>query len=145
MTEETDLARLAVALERSTSWLRRMTRPAEWNAVAMSTLDAVARTGPHRVSDLVAAEHITQPGMTALVARLETAGFIERSADPTDGRATLVSITATGRAYLDEFHAQRAASVVVHLRALPPAALASLVDATDALDLLTTQTIEEKS
>jgi len=49
---ETGLVPVAEALAAATSWLRRALRPAEWNAVALSTLDAVDRTGPHRISFL---------------------------------------------------------------------------------------------
>src|ERR1700727_1805740 len=72
--EAAGLAEAAQALERVTSWLRRAIRPAEWNAVALSTLDAVARTGPHRISYLVSHERITQPGMTGIVDRLGAGG-----------------------------------------------------------------------
>ncbi|HEY2793250.1 MAG TPA: MarR family transcriptional regulator [Micromonosporaceae bacterium] len=141
MRRTQDLDLLAEALDRAASWLRRTARPTDWNSVAMSTLDAVERTGPLRVSDLVALEHITQPGMTGLIARLEAAGLVERGSDPSDGRATLVAITDTGRTYLREFHAKRAASIAAHLRTLPAAELEALLGASDALALLASQPI----
>jgi DNA-binding MarR family transcriptional regulator len=141
VSHESDLDRVAAILERAASWLRRTTRPAEWSAVALSTLDAVARTGPTRITDLVALEHITQPGMTGLVGRLESADLVVRRPDPNDGRATLVEISAAGRAYLDGLHAQRAANIAAHLRTLAPADLAALADAADALARLTAQPI----
>lgn len=126
----------AAALERATSWLRRAHPPGEWNAVALSTLDALDRLGPQRVTDLVAQERITQPGMTGVVARFVAAGLVERAPDPRDGRATLVSITDAGRAYVRAFHAARAATVAEHLAALPADARHALRAAAGALDLL---------
>src|SRR4051794_29960116 len=92
-----ELDDLAVTLERTLSWVRRVVRPAEWSAIALSTLDALDRLGPLRVTELTARERITQPGMTGLVARLTSAGLAERRADPSDGRATLVALTDAGR------------------------------------------------
>jgi DNA-binding MarR family transcriptional regulator len=133
---EDDLDRLAAALERTASWMRRTGRPGEWNAVALSTLDRLDRGGPARISDLTAHEHISQPGMTGIIARLESAGYVTRGADPDDGRATLVTLTEAGRAYLHEFHTGRAVSIATHLRCLNSADLAALRTATGALERL---------
>ena len=118
-TEDGSLRELAAALERSVSWLRRATRPAEWSAVALSTLDALDRHGPQRVSDLVGRERISQPGMTGLVTRLEAAGLVERGSDPRDRRAALVALTENGRRYLHDVRALRSETLVDHLAALP--------------------------
>jgi DNA-binding MarR family transcriptional regulator len=128
-----ELAAFAEALERAASWVRRTTPRAEWNPAALSTLVRLARTGPQRVSDLADREAASQPGMTGLVGRLATAGLVERAADPTDGRATLVSITEAGRDHLRERHALRAAQVATHLHRLSTAEQRSLVAATEAL------------
>lgn len=133
------LARLADALEQTSTWLRRSAPPSQWNAVAMSTLEVLERTGSQRLQALVAHEHITQPGMTALVSRLEVAGFVDRAPDPSDGRATLVSITRTGRDHLSEFRALRTQTLLAALNALPPREQQSLAGVTDALIMLTEQ------
>ncbi|HEU5008344.1 MAG TPA: MarR family transcriptional regulator [Jatrophihabitantaceae bacterium] len=133
---EAELDAAAVALERTMSWLRRAVRPTEWSAVALSTLDALDREGPLRVTDLVARERITQPGMTGLVGRLADAGLVERNADPSDGRVTLVAITPAGRDYLRSIREQRAALVAAHLRALTPEEQQLLVNACRALQAL---------
>ena len=39
---------------------------------------------------------LTQPGMSRLVARLETAGLVERVDDPADGRACRIRLTEAG-------------------------------------------------
>jgi DNA-binding MarR family transcriptional regulator len=91
-----DVAELSVALERTASWLRRALRNSEWNAVALSTLDELARGGPRRVTELAALERTSQPGMTGILARLAAAGLVRRDPDPTDGRATLITVTEAG-------------------------------------------------
>lgn len=131
-----DLLPAAEALAAATSWLRRAVRPAEWNAVALSTLDAVDRTGPHRISFLVAQERITQPGMTGIVDRLAAAGLVRRQPDPADGRAALVAITPAGHDYLTSIRRQRAATVAAHIGSLDPGHQRALAAAAAALQAL---------
>jgi DNA-binding MarR family transcriptional regulator len=133
---ETDLVPVAEALAAATSWLRRALRPAEWNAVALSTLDAVDRTGPHRISFLVTQERITQPGMTGIVDRLAAAGLVRRQPDPADGRAALVAITPAGHDYLMSIRRQRAATVAAHIGSLEPGHQQALAAAAAALQAL---------
>jgi DNA-binding MarR family transcriptional regulator len=135
-TVHRELAETSVALERAVSWIRRALRPAGWNTIALSTLDAVERSGPLRITDLTARERITQPGMTGVVARLESAGYVSRRADPTDGRATLVEATTEGRAFLRELRRHRAETLSEHLAALDPEHQRALVAAAAAMDAL---------
>ena len=55
-------------------------------------------TGPQRQSDLAAEFDTDSASMTRTVKRLERAGFVRRSPDPHDGRATLVESTPAGTA-----------------------------------------------
>lgn len=105
----------------------------------MSTLEVLERTGPQRVCTLVEHEHITQPGMTALVSRLGAAGFVDRAPDPDDGRAILVSITGSGREHLRDFRALRARTLHAALSALPHSEQQALTGITEALIMLTEQ------
>jgi DNA-binding MarR family transcriptional regulator len=52
-----------------------------------------------RITTLARASRITKQSMSALVSDLETAGYVERVADPDDARAVRVRLTARGRAY----------------------------------------------
>jgi DNA-binding MarR family transcriptional regulator len=54
-----------------------------------------SRIGPQgtRVSDLAAQARITKQSAAFLVEQLETNGYVERIADPSDGRARLVRLT----------------------------------------------------
>src|SRR5262252_130084 len=52
-----------------------------------------------RITALARASRITKQSMSALVADLEAAGYVERVDDPDDARATRVQLTSHGRAY----------------------------------------------
>ncbi|MFI9010662.1 MarR family winged helix-turn-helix transcriptional regulator [Actinosynnema sp. NPDC053489] len=58
--------------------------------------------GPRRQADLCEELGSDSPTMTRTVQRLERAGFVHRSPDPTDGRAVLVESTAAGHALRHE-------------------------------------------
>jgi DNA-binding MarR family transcriptional regulator len=135
---DADLAALAVALERISSWVRRVTPPGEFNLVAMSVLDAVVQDGPLRISALVLRERISQPGMTSVVTRLAEAGLVHRQADPLDGRVALVAATDAGRDHLAARHATRAAALAEHIGQLSARRQARLYAAIDSLNSLGT-------
>jgi len=137
-TITSDVAELAEALERATSWLRRSARTSEWNTVALSVLDELDRHGPRRVTELSALERSSQPGMTGIVGRLEAAGLVVRRPDPADGRAVLVSATRAGRDYIGDRHAARAAFVADRITTLSDDDRRALLAATRALAALTT-------
>jgi DNA-binding MarR family transcriptional regulator len=48
-------------------------------------------------ADLASAFQVRRPTMTSTLARMESAGLVAIRLDPNDGRAKLVSITASGR------------------------------------------------
>jgi DNA-binding MarR family transcriptional regulator len=52
-----------------------------------------------RITSLARASRITKQSMSALIADLEAAGYVERVDDPDDARASRVRLTAHGRAY----------------------------------------------
>ena len=76
---------------------RFLTDRADLSATAAYALNRVCREGPIRLTTLAAKEGISQPSMTQLIQRLERQGLVTRLADPEDGRATLVGITAQGQ------------------------------------------------
>ena len=53
--------------------------------------------GGTRVAELAARAQVTKQSMSELVAHLERHNYVERVADPDDGRAKLVRTTARGR------------------------------------------------
>ncbi|WP_158851628.1 MarR family winged helix-turn-helix transcriptional regulator [Saccharothrix deserti] len=54
--------------------------------------------GPQRQAALCGVLDSDSPTMTRTVQRLERAGFVRRSPDPTDGRATIIEATAASQA-----------------------------------------------
>ncbi|GAA2010072.1 hypothetical protein GCM10009818_22690 [Nakamurella flavida] len=60
-------------------------------------LSAVHDHGPLRMRDLAAWQGVDKSTVSTQIRRLEQRDLITRAPDPTDGRATLLSVTATGR------------------------------------------------
>ena len=81
---------------------RFLTDRADLSATAAYALNRVCREGPIRLTVLAAKEGVSQPSMTQLIQRLERQDLVTRLADPDDGRATLVGITAHGQRLLDD-------------------------------------------
>lgn len=129
------LAEVADGLERLAGWLRRLA-PSQISSSMITTLDTLQAEGPRRISELAEREAISQPGMTILVNRLEAAGQAERMADPSDGRAAIVRITAAGRKVLADRHAGRSEAVLAELQRLEPHDQAALAAALPAVERL---------
>jgi DNA-binding MarR family transcriptional regulator len=64
---------------------------------AIAVLAAVRATGPVRLSSLAEITHLEAALVSREVRALVDDGFVRRGADPTDGRAALVELTAKGR------------------------------------------------
>lgn len=64
--------------------------------ITLAQARIVARIGPQgtRVSDLAESARVTKQSAGFLVEQLESAGYVERVPDPSDGRARLVRLTA---------------------------------------------------
>ncbi len=129
-------AAIAAGFERFYETLRRLTPRGPLSLTAASTLRRLERSGPHRLSELYAPEGISQPAMTQLVTRLEKEGLAERTGDPNDGRAVVVSITEAGRAAVAHRREVRATALSDLLRGLTPAEHAAIVAALPALERL---------
>src|SRR4051812_17378496 len=99
-----------------------------------AALATIERHGPLTPSELATHERIQRPTATRVIARLEEAGLVERAADPTDGRSSLVSMSAEGRALLEQLRANKDAYLARRLDALDPDELAALERAADILE-----------
>jgi DNA-binding MarR family transcriptional regulator len=86
------------------------------SAVVLAQLDDC---GPARISVLAAASGVSQPSMTELVRRLQPEGLVTRFSDLQDGRATLVEITARGRAHRVKLQKSKHDRLIALLEALP--------------------------
>jgi DNA-binding MarR family transcriptional regulator len=98
---------------------------------ALGTIDC---HGPLTPSELASRERIQRPTATRVLARLEEAGLIARTADPTDRRSSLVSITEPGRALLDSVRDRKDAYLAQRLDQLSPEDLAALERAAGILE-----------
>jgi DNA-binding MarR family transcriptional regulator len=74
--------------------------------------------GPSRISALATVDRCAQPTMSVLVQRLEEHGWVDRSADPDDTRASLIRLNQAGRRALQEARVAAAAPVAARLRDL---------------------------
>lgn len=135
MATDSRLEPVADGLDRLIMWGRRQA-PSKVSTTTVTTLDTLRTSGPLRISDLAEAEGMTQPGMTALVNRLESAGYAERIADPGDRRVALVRITDGGRAVLADRHQARTQNLLAELGRLDAADRAVLSAALPAIERL---------
>lgn len=83
----------------------------------VSTLNMIS-DGPLRVSMIAKNAGIRVPSATEQVIKLEAAGLVTRTADASDARVVLVSITEVGRAKLAEANKRRNATMATALGTL---------------------------
>ncbi len=111
-------------------------RDAEMDSGVFSVLALLARARPANrapMADLQRAMYprYSQPGFSRLVQRMELDGLVVREADPTDGRATVVVTTRTGRQRYDAantvYRESLRGSFGRHLRSGEHATLADLL------------------
>ena len=84
-------------------------------AAALATID---RHGPVTPSELAVRERIQRPTATRVIARLEEAGLVDRTADPEDRRSCVVGLTPAGRALLVRVRMRKDAYLSRRLRDL---------------------------
>jgi DNA-binding MarR family transcriptional regulator len=108
MADAVDPARLAselrLALGQLVRRLRIEHRLSLSHAAVLARLD---REGTHSIGSLAAAERIRPQSMAQTIRDMESDGLIERHTDPTDGRRSLVDMTADGRGMLEEDRRRR--------------------------------------
>src|SRR3546814_258910 len=96
------IVRLNRLVTHHAAWLLPVTLA---QARILSQIDALGTT---RIGDLAQAERCAPPTMTTQVRRLQELDLISREPDPDDARATLISLTSTGRQALHEVRRVRA-------------------------------------
>jgi DNA-binding MarR family transcriptional regulator len=94
-------------------------------AASIVLLEHLEDSGPRRVSQIAADHRIGMPALTPRIKDLEAAGLISRATDPTDGRASLISLTGAGRVTLDRVRGARCGILADALEGLDPSALAT--------------------
>jgi DNA-binding MarR family transcriptional regulator len=133
---EADTARLYVALGRVSRSLRRDSAEMPISLGLLSALFTLTKEGPLRPGELAAREGIAAPSMTKTVTALESGGYVERTADPVDGRAWLIRATAAGRRLVESTQEQKLHGLARRIEALEPEQTAALMAALPALEAL---------
>jgi DNA-binding MarR family transcriptional regulator len=122
------------ALERVITWLREARDPEGLSASSLSALSRLATSGPLRITELAEREGLSQPGMTTLANRLEEAGLALREADPTDGRAVRLAVTAAGTERVTRYREARASLIALRIGELDTADQQALASALPAFE-----------
>src|SRR5215210_2325345 len=84
----------------------------------VAALATVERHGPLSPSELADVERIKRPTVTRIARHLEEGGLIGRVRDPEDGRASILSVTAEGRALLKRLRERKTAYLAKRLGAM---------------------------
>jgi DNA-binding MarR family transcriptional regulator len=100
----------------------------------VAALATVERHGPLSPSELAAVERIKRPTATRIVRHLEEAGLVERVKDPEDGRASILTATAEGRALLRRLRERKTAYLASRLDKLSAEDRRTLERAADLLE-----------
>lgn len=111
--------------------LRRARIPRSESGILRSLSD-----GPRRVTELAELEGLAQPTTTALLNRMERAGWVTRDPDTSDRRAVRVSLTDDGARTLQELRSQYRSVLRDRLAALSDEQLAVLGEAIEPLSVL---------
>lgn len=88
------------------------------------------------MGNLAKIEEIAPPSTTGIVSRLEDIGLVERSADPTDGRSTIVDLTESAAAQLEQWRRDRTAYLTARIESLSMADQGLLLEAVGLLERL---------
>ena len=139
MTSTLNDTEIAARLRLSATRLARRLRQESGSGLTPSQLSALAAVhnhGPLTLGELADQERVAPPSITKCVAKLEADDLVIRSADPTDGRVTRVSVTKAGRALVAETRRRKTAWLTARIADLEPAEQARLAEALDVLDVL---------
>jgi len=82
----------------------------QWRALSI-----LERQGGMRLGALAQAARTTQPGMTRLIGALHDEGLVERSPDPSDSRATVVTATEAGKNAVSDWRTKVGTTIAPHL------------------------------
>jgi DNA-binding MarR family transcriptional regulator len=127
---------VAQSLRLSITRLARLLRQQDQSGLGptlTSALSTVRRHGGLTHGELAAHERLAPPTITAIVAKLEALGLVERTNDSVDRRITRIAITPAGIARLDDVRHRRTEWLDAQLRALTPKELATITAALEPL------------
>jgi DNA-binding MarR family transcriptional regulator len=125
--------RLQLVLARTARRLRQESG-ADLSPSLSSALASIGRHGPVTPSELAAHERVQRPTATRVIARLEELGLVERAADPSDRRSSLLSTSGEGRALLRRLRTRKSQYLARRLAGLDPAEIQTLERAAAILE-----------
>jgi DNA-binding MarR family transcriptional regulator len=106
--------------------LRRQDLATGLSGARLSALSVVVFAGPVTISQLAAAEQVSVPTVTRMLAGMERDGLVKRERDADDRRVIWVRPTARGTRILTEGRKRRVAALTSELAKLDRADLAAL-------------------
>jgi DNA-binding MarR family transcriptional regulator len=95
---------------------------------AVNLISALHAAGPMRLSQLSELADLEAPLVSREIARLCDGGYVKRAADPTDGRATIVELSAKGQKAYTAYREATDQIVVEAFAAWKAAELRTLAD-----------------
>jgi DNA-binding MarR family transcriptional regulator len=130
-----EVTELLLALSRARRWLSRLATGSagEVGSTGVSALAEIVRSGPIRLGDLATRERVTPATLSRVVAGLVEHGYVERTADPEDARAGLLTATPAGVRLLHDSRERRSAELVRRLCKLTPDERRAVLGAAPAL------------
>jgi DNA-binding MarR family transcriptional regulator len=131
VTEVASRLRLAVA---RTARRLRQEAGGELSPSQNAALATIANHGPLTPSELAAIERIQRPTVTRILSHLEEGGLVQRTPDPRDGRACLLSATPEGTRLLRRLRGRKNAYLAKRLRDLDADELEMLERAATTLE-----------
>jgi DNA-binding MarR family transcriptional regulator len=130
--------RLRLAITRTARRLRQEAS-SDLGPSQLASLATIERYGPLAPGELAQRERIKPPTATRILGHLEGAGLVERVRDPADGRSSILSITADGRALLRRVRARKTAYLAQNLQQLDSDDVAALERAAEVLERMLEQ------
>ena len=110
---------------------------------ALCSVDDLAFRPRHALRAFKAAERVTSPAVTRIVAKLERQGLVERRTDTTDRRVNWVSTTPQGTAALKDERRRRISYLAGQLRGLGERDIETLRAAVEILDRVVQQSDDQ--
>jgi DNA-binding MarR family transcriptional regulator len=120
--------------------LRRETAAFGVTGGQAALLNMIRKSPGIGVRELAARERIAPASMSVSVARLEKAGYVERTADPLDRRRQALWVTDAGERILRAVRTRRTVWLAARLSQLPTEKLEAVADAIEPL----TELLEEE-
>jgi DNA-binding MarR family transcriptional regulator len=143
-TRSRQLDEIAEALPERTSALSRLFLTRTSICVSRTEVGVLRllSSGPRRITEIASIERVTQPAITLLVNRLAERGWVQRVADPSDGRAVLVSLTSEGAEAFAQLRAEYRSMLHAEMAMLPDEDVDTLARSVEILDELIERLME---